>query len=186
MSEYLSACLASLGNHSPSWMPSTLVGRQFLHRAHVVVARVRLRVPGVVVRHAAPQEDLDDRLGLDGAGRRRDGAGGLRRWRGVGAKHAAVVEQQSGRAEEADAQDFAPGHRQAERHHENVCPWVLLIETRFRVHRTLMRGSHKGRIACSPSPRPSPLGLSIAHIYLWPYIIISLYHSHLCILWWDA
>jgi hypothetical protein len=30
------------------------------------------------------------------------------------------------------------------------------------------------------------LKLSIAHIYSWPYIIISLYHSHLCILWWDA
>src|ERR1035438_4153097 len=58
--------------------------------------------------------------------------------------------------------------------------------------RTGSRASNPMRRACvvrasrSPSPLPSPVGLSLAHIYLWPYIIISLYHSHLCILWWDA
>jgi hypothetical protein len=35
-------------------------GDEFVELAQVVVARARLRVPGVVVRHAAPQEDLDD------------------------------------------------------------------------------------------------------------------------------
>src|ERR1035441_538326 len=40
----------------------------------------------------------------------------------------------------------------------------------------------KWRESNSPSPRPSPQRLRIAHIYLCSYIIISLYHSHLCIL----
>ena len=39
-------------------------GDDLVKLTQVVVARTRLRVPGVVVRHAAPQEDLDDRLGL--------------------------------------------------------------------------------------------------------------------------
>ena len=51
--------------------------------AVVIVTRIRLGVPGVVMRHAAPQEDLDNRLGFDGAGGWHDGAGGLRRRRGV-------------------------------------------------------------------------------------------------------
>ena len=97
------------------------VGRQeILHRAVVIVTGIRLGVPGVVVGHATPQEDLDDRLGADDARRGRDEIRGLRGLTGVRAQHTAMVKQQSRETEQADAHDFAPGQRQAEGHAEEV------------------------------------------------------------------
>ena len=49
-------------------MPVDVGGDRLVERAAVVVARVRLGIEGVEVGRAAPQPDLDDRLGL---GRRR-------------------------------------------------------------------------------------------------------------------
>ena len=72
--------------------------------AHVLVARVRLGVPRVVVRHAAPQEDLDHRLGLD-LGRCFDRLWGSRRALGP----QAIGRQHSRRAAKTPPQCLAPG-----------------------------------------------------------------------------
>ena len=82
-------------------------GDRLAELAHVLAARVRLRVPGVVVRHAAPQEDLDDRLGL-GFGRR---PAGLRRLAAAAraSDAQAVGQHQPRRAAQAPPQRLAPG-----------------------------------------------------------------------------
>ena len=64
MSEYLSACLASSGSSSPMRMPGDVGLDGLVQRAAVVVAGLRLGIERVEVRRAAPQPDLDDRLGL--------------------------------------------------------------------------------------------------------------------------
>ena len=79
--------------------------RHIAEFAHVILARFGLRIPRVVVRHAAPQEDLDHRLGSDF---------GLRLFRFRGSRQGtggdAVAHHQATRTKQAPAHGVAPGH----------------------------------------------------------------------------
>ena len=70
--------LGQLGKQAAELESRHIGGDHGREVAHVVAAGVRLGVPGVDVRHAAPQEDLDHRFGLDpgtpAAGRRLAGS----------------------------------------------------------------------------------------------------------------
>src|ERR1039457_450254 len=90
---------------------------------------------------------------------------------------------------QAQRRDVGRAHRH---HARQVARAQLPVSCYLPSTRRRGRSSRRATTNCDASTfpatgqAPSPLGLSLAHIYLWPYIIISLYHSHLCILWWDA
>ena len=102
--------LGQVGKQFAKLNPVHIGGDRLFQLTHVVVARVRLGVPGVNVRHATPQEDLDDRLGL-GFGR---GGFDTLSFQLRTPRSALRAQQQSSRAEQTEAQSFAPGHRQTQ------------------------------------------------------------------------